>query len=797
MRGTLDLLHMHSVPVGIGTDGGSRQHSDTFTESSQQYIPEKHSSRAHTLQGGRHLLREQYELASDKSLTLLCISSMKDAALFLRDNEKLFVKKTLSVVVMGGVKSPTPTVDEKEGKSGDGGGEGKDAAATPTQVTTSLMPAAAAAPEYLVPDTAHNNMFDKTASDYLYRRCQELGVPIIVVSRFAAYDSPVSRSTYDDLARYGGAVGWRLRNVQRTTIINLWKRACAPADDPLRRGLPPRCDQSWFTDTFCGGNGKDRGGNDPIWDVIQSFNMYDTVALLAAVPSLRARFFTPSLSVDIPLTNGSGDVATHTVFGMSREMSGVREPAEMQDFLHAGYHKGAKSHLGTVPELALVIEFRDPSDKLHLLLMSFFARALLEMNMISLHAVVILYDETTIEPDIKRELMEQTRAQFQSIGLEYAPLYFSGNRESQVETLLEMYTNAPETGIVLVNMATATVPAEFLRTHWEMFQRKTQCLLCIGKINNRPSTRRDVGLKRGSFRILGDTETIYLTPNVDADPNYDNNAVDPDATIYLYQRAQELGVNMTVVEHDVADYSRLPKSLFDRMGSTCGEYGKQLLQSVKRNLDRMWTRAMAAEDDGDEQHSPRVDASGRELFVGKYGFHSEDVKILRAKSRDGGGSEGPLNSSDDVWEALVSIKVDGALLVLAAVPELRVSHLNDYCLVHQFRGIEHLVISTHENAKGMEDEGIMELVKFLSQLMYKGARLNVSDFSVVPDMALGNGTSVAFDLEDKLFNFEGSEEEADEDEEEDGDDHGGPGVANILVDGLLSPSTVGDQLREA
>ena len=47
----------------------------------------------------------------------------------------------------------------------------------------------------LVPDSAHNNQFDRAASEFFYAKCQELGVRLIVVSRWAAYAVPVRANT--------------------------------------------------------------------------------------------------------------------------------------------------------------------------------------------------------------------------------------------------------------------------------------------------------------------------------------------------------------------------------------------------------------------------------------------------------------------------------------------------------------------------------------------------------------------------------------------------------------------------
>ena len=42
----------------------------------------------------------------------------------------------------------------------------------------------------LRPDTANNNTFDAVASEYFYRRVQEIRVPLVVVSRWAACAAP-------------------------------------------------------------------------------------------------------------------------------------------------------------------------------------------------------------------------------------------------------------------------------------------------------------------------------------------------------------------------------------------------------------------------------------------------------------------------------------------------------------------------------------------------------------------------------------------------------------------------------
>ena len=81
------------------------------------------------------------------------------------------------------------------------------------------------------------------------------------------------RAVYDELARTGSSIGWRLRNAQRASIEALWARAASPAGDAAaRKGLPARCDRAWFAATFCGGaDDASRGPADTIWDLVDGF----------------------------------------------------------------------------------------------------------------------------------------------------------------------------------------------------------------------------------------------------------------------------------------------------------------------------------------------------------------------------------------------------------------------------------------------------------------------------------------------------------------------------------------------
>ena len=149
-RGTLDVLGLDNIPVGVGSDGGSDRHIDNFSHTAKAYMPASPAIIGHRSFMGQELLVELYNTAPATGIRLLLISSIEDAAEFLRHNEEIFVEKTKDVTIMGGVK---PFTAEDDGT-------------------------------FLEPDTAQNNTFNMEAAEFFYRRCQELKVPLVILSRY-------------------------------------------------------------------------------------------------------------------------------------------------------------------------------------------------------------------------------------------------------------------------------------------------------------------------------------------------------------------------------------------------------------------------------------------------------------------------------------------------------------------------------------------------------------------------------------------------------------------------------------
>ena len=88
-RGTLDVLGMRDVPVGVGSEGASTTttgRADRSWDSAESYITPSNSEREEMIITGPRLLSMVFEEARPASITLLCTASLKDAAIFLRDS---------------------------------------------------------------------------------------------------------------------------------------------------------------------------------------------------------------------------------------------------------------------------------------------------------------------------------------------------------------------------------------------------------------------------------------------------------------------------------------------------------------------------------------------------------------------------------------------------------------------------------------------------------------------------------------------------------------------------------------
>jgi inosine-uridine nucleoside N-ribohydrolase len=129
------------------------------------------------------LLEGELARVPERSAVLLVNAGMADLAALLRAAPEVVRQKTAKVVIMGGVD---PRADERGFDSAD--------------------------------ERAYNNTTDQPSADYVYERLQDLGLPLVVVTKEAAYASAAPRSFYDGMATTGNPIGVYLRDQQKAPL---------------------------------------------------------------------------------------------------------------------------------------------------------------------------------------------------------------------------------------------------------------------------------------------------------------------------------------------------------------------------------------------------------------------------------------------------------------------------------------------------------------------------------------------------------------------------------------------------
>lgn len=247
-----------------------------------------------SLENGQETMTKVLLSAPESSVTLVLMSGMTDAAKLLREKESLFKEKVRCVVVMGGVKV-------EDGKFALENG-------------------------FMIPNNANNNAFDMPAALFLYQRLQEAGIPMVIVTREAAYAAKIPFSTYDRFEATESPIGISLSSRHKQFMQQMWEAACSPDGSKVRKSLPPDRDRGWFNKVFCGDEiPTEVTSADPVWKYVKNFSLYDPITVVAAVPELRVRMFDPSI-VKVCGTD-------HMVIGVSSQNHGVSNTSALVDFM--------------------------------------------------------------------------------------------------------------------------------------------------------------------------------------------------------------------------------------------------------------------------------------------------------------------------------------------------------------------------------------------------------------------------------------------------------------------------------
>ena len=148
-----------------------------------------------------------------------------------------------------------------------------------------------------------------------------------MVTKEAAYAAAAPRSFYDGMASTQHPVGVYLRDQQKQALQNLW--------DGIRQGhLPPALTYKWFFETFTDVDIESADSRaelerakrhaidfEDVWPEVSKFNLYDPLALLAAIPGADKRLFIelgpPGVSSEVAVIGGES----------------IRDPQRVKDLL--------------------------------------------------------------------------------------------------------------------------------------------------------------------------------------------------------------------------------------------------------------------------------------------------------------------------------------------------------------------------------------------------------------------------------------------------------------------------------
>ncbi|NKA16084.1 RipB-effector family protein [Ralstonia solanacearum] len=264
-RGVFDRLDLQEVRVTVGLDYAikpehAKDHAKFLDQGEALHVKLKPEAAS---EDSVAALRETLTQAA-APVTLVVIAGMTDPCALVTAEPGLVKQKVGRVVIMGGVR---PDKDE------DG---------------------------YVQPDDrAYNNTTDFAAACRFYRRVQELGIPLRIVTREAAYRAAVPRTFYEDMAQSGHVVGQYLKDVQKHALNTLW--------DGIDQGRIAKLDKHWFFNTFIAreiGQGDAAAWAarnhtfDAIWEQVVRLNLYDPMTLLAAVPASAQMLFRPKAVQD-------------------------------------------------------------------------------------------------------------------------------------------------------------------------------------------------------------------------------------------------------------------------------------------------------------------------------------------------------------------------------------------------------------------------------------------------------------------------------------------------------------------
>jgi inosine-uridine nucleoside N-ribohydrolase len=250
------------IPVAVGKDYIPANENRFKDDQLFLHIPKQNTNflDRSPVEEGEDLLLAKLKASKNKDLIVVINAGMRDIANIIEKHGELFTQKVKQISIMGGI----------DGTDSDG---------------------------HILPDKrAYNNTTDMAAARAVYKKAQELEIPLTVVTKETAYNAAVPKTFYEGLKETKHPVGQYLYDIQQKALEKLWEN--------VTQGIIPALTPDWFIKTFTSLDPSNpehsllinqiKQGEksfEDIWNQVTKLNLYDPINVLAGVLPKQNSFF--------------------------------------------------------------------------------------------------------------------------------------------------------------------------------------------------------------------------------------------------------------------------------------------------------------------------------------------------------------------------------------------------------------------------------------------------------------------------------------------------------------------------
>jgi len=348
---------------------------------------------------------------------------------------------------------------------------------------------------------------------------------------------------------------------------------------------------------------------------------------------------------------------------------------------------------------------KDQDDELALIL----ARTLSDMGLIKLRAVI-----TNLAPAADRAKL--ARGTLDALAMNDVPVGIgtSGGRDKQhidssiadtginylkrkvsldgADLLLRTYEEAKPNSITLLLIASLTDAADFIKSHEELFARKTCRVAIMGGVMN----------------------SVDHSKPLEPDPTAQNFKFDFEAAKTVFERCQKLKVSLVVLSRSAAYAASVPAFIYDELGALGHPVALKLRAGQLKAIASLWRRVcLPPEHEGRNELPSRCDRSWFSLTF------------------CGGANLEAVSGDQSVWPYITSLIMYDPITMLAAHPvTLQAFFEVD---IRTVNGVEHIIVGPTDEQPGVRDPH--KIRSFLINALRHALATSINSVKELQDMS--------------------------------------------------------------